>query len=108
MLASTGIFATTIHAQDFQDIDGDRDIGRRTIPIVFGAAARYTVLVPLVLWSLGLSIFWGLSAARGTALTALAVHVSVLYVRAWTVREYEIAYCWYNVRPFAFPHADSG
>ncbi|EIW54163.1 uncharacterized protein TRAVEDRAFT_132393 [Trametes versicolor FP-101664 SS1] len=97
VLASTGIFATTIHTQDFKDVDGDRAIGRQTIPIVFGAAARWTVIVPLVLWSVGLSVFWGLGIVAGAAVTALAVHVGVLYLNAKTIHEYQVAFYWYNL-----------
>ncbi|EIW54169.1 uncharacterized protein TRAVEDRAFT_132197 [Trametes versicolor FP-101664 SS1] len=98
VLASTGIFATTIHTQDFKDVDGDRAIGRQTIPIVFGAAARWTVIVPLVLWSVGLSVFWGLSIVAGAAVTALSVYVGVLYLKGKTIHEYQVAFYWYNVR----------
>ncbi|OJT05251.1 hypothetical protein TRAPUB_3958 [Trametes pubescens] len=98
VLASTGIFATTIHTQDFKDVDGDRAIGRQTIPIVFGSAARWTVIVPLVLWSVGLSVFWGLSVVAGAAVTVLAVHVGVLYLNGKTIHEYQVAFYWYNVR----------
>ncbi|KAI0827783.1 UbiA prenyltransferase family [Trametes gibbosa] len=97
VLASIGIFATTIHTQDFKDVDGDRSIGRRTIPIVFGEAARWTVIVPLCLWSLGLSVFWGLDAITGTVFTALAVFVGMLYLRAQSVHEYQVAFYWYNL-----------
>ncbi|KAI0645041.1 UbiA prenyltransferase family-domain-containing protein [Trametes meyenii] len=97
ILASTGIFATTIHTQDFKDEHGDRAIGRRTIPIVFGSAAKYTVIVPLCLWSLGLSVFWGLDVWTGAAFTLLAVYVGALYLRAKTVYEFQVAFYWYNV-----------
>ncbi|EIW54174.1 uncharacterized protein TRAVEDRAFT_132392 [Trametes versicolor FP-101664 SS1] len=97
VLVSTAIFATTIHAQDFQDVDGDLTIGRRTIPIIFGDAARWTVIVPLVIWSVGLSVFWGLSVPVSAAVTMLAVCVCVLYLCARTAREYQVAYFWYNI-----------
>ncbi|OBZ77606.1 Digeranylgeranylglyceryl phosphate synthase [Grifola frondosa] len=45
---SAGIFATTIQAQDFKDVHGDRAIGRHTLPIVFPAIARHTILVDWV------------------------------------------------------------
>ncbi|KAH9889261.1 UbiA prenyltransferase family-domain-containing protein [Cubamyces lactineus] len=97
ILASVGIFVTTIHAQDFKDVEGDRAVGRRTIPIVFGDAAKYTVLFPLLAWSLGLSVFWGLEYITAAAFTALATYVGALYLRAKTVREYQVAFYWYNV-----------
>ncbi|KAH9851147.1 UbiA prenyltransferase family [Lenzites betulinus] len=97
VLASVGIFATTIHTQDFKDVDGDRSIGRRTIPIVFGEAARWTVIVPLCMWSLGLSVFWGLDVITAAAFTALAVYIGILYLRAQSVHEYQKAFYWYNL-----------
>lgn len=103
ILASTGIFLTTIHAQDSKDVDGDRAIGRRTIPIVMGDAARWTVIVPLVLWSVGLSMLWGLGVTEGATITALAACVGVLYLRAQTIHEYQVAFYWYNVSFFSLP-----
>ena len=101
ILASVGIFATTIHTQDFKDVEGDRAVGRRTIPIVFGEAAKYTVLFPLLAWSVGLSVFWVLDYATAMVFTALATYVGVLYLRAKTVSEYQVAFYWYNVSPLS-------
>ncbi|KAF5344479.1 hypothetical protein D9758_014139 [Tetrapyrgos nigripes] len=55
---STGIFATTIQAQDFKDIPGDRMIGRRTLPIVLPDIARETLMIALLFWE-------GFSASSG-------------------------------------------
>ncbi|KAI0657839.1 UbiA prenyltransferase family-domain-containing protein [Cubamyces menziesii] len=96
VLASFGIFATTIHTQDFKDVEGDRAVGRRTIPIVLGDAAKYTVLLPLFLWSTGLSVFWGLDLVTATFFTVLGIHVGLLYLRGKTVYEYQVAFYWYN------------
>ncbi|KAI0629571.1 UbiA prenyltransferase family-domain-containing protein [Trametes polyzona] len=96
VLASAGIFATTIHTQDFKDVEGDRAIGRQTIPIVFPSAARYTVLFPLLAWSLGLSVLWGLSGVLGALFTTLGTYVGVLYLRGQTIHEYQVAFYWYN------------
>ncbi|KAJ7041618.1 hypothetical protein C8F04DRAFT_1208377 [Mycena alexandri] len=70
MLISAGIFTTTMHAQDFRDELGDRAVGRRTIPIVLPSVARYTVIVPLTMWS-GLTIAWKLEFAASIALMSL-------------------------------------
>ncbi|KAI0658878.1 UbiA prenyltransferase family-domain-containing protein [Cubamyces menziesii] len=96
ILASVGIFSTTIHTQDFKDMEGDRTVGRRTIPIVFGDAAKYTVIVPLLAWSIGLSVFWGIDYATAVVFTAFSAHVGMLYLRAKTVSEYQVAFYWYN------------
>ena len=101
IVCSTGIFATTIHSQDFKDVEGDRAVGRQTIPIMFGASAKYTVLVPLLLWSTGLSALWRLDGMTCAALVLLATWVGVQYLVGRTVHEYQVAFYWYNVRrPF--------
>lgn len=97
--ASTGIFFTTIHSQDFKDVDGDRAIGRQTIPIVFGALSRFTVIVPLLLWSVGLSVVWGLDIATCATFVVLGLFVGAQYVVGKSVHEYQVAFYWYNVRP---------
>ncbi|VDC04846.1 unnamed protein product [Peniophora sp. CBMAI 1063] len=71
VLISAGIFASTIHAQDFKDTEGDRAIGRQTIPIMLPAYARLTVIIPLFLWSSGLSVFWQLNPMLGLLFIAL-------------------------------------
>ncbi|RDX47517.1 hypothetical protein OH76DRAFT_1354186 [Lentinus brumalis] len=95
--ASTGIFFTTIHSQDFKDVDGDRAIGRQTIPIVFGALSRFTVIVPLLLWSVGLSVVWGLDIATCATFVVLGLFVGAQYVVGKSVHEYQVAFYWYNL-----------
>ncbi|KAJ7852369.1 UbiA prenyltransferase family [Mycena olivaceomarginata] len=82
---SAGIFATTIHAQDFKDTEGDRAIGRRTIPIVLPTIARYTVIVPLTIWSAGLALVWKLGPIEATAFISLALSVGGRYLSSSTV-----------------------
>ncbi|KAI0753485.1 UbiA prenyltransferase family [Daedaleopsis nitida] len=94
--ASAGIFATTIQAQDFKDVDGDRAIGRRTIPIVFRTQAKWTVIVPLVLWSVGLSALWSVDFASCFALVVLAMFVGLQYMSGKGRKEYQVAFYWYN------------
>ena len=77
VLASVGIFATTIQAQDFKDTDGDRLVGRKTLPIVAPYTARPTLMLALMLWSVGLSSLWGLSISA-----ALAFNTASLFGRA--------------------------
>ena len=94
---SAGIIATTIHAQDFRDIDGDRTIGRKTIPIAFSNSAPWTVITPLIVWSAILSLFWNLDYIASVAFATLAAYVGMLFVTGKTVSEYVVAYHWYNV-----------
>ncbi|KAJ7186133.1 UbiA prenyltransferase family, partial [Mycena filopes] len=94
---SAGIFATTIHAQDFKDTDGDRAIGRRTIPIVLPSIARYTVMVPLMMWSIGLAFVWRLSLLTSIIFVSLAFSVGARYIVSSTVHADQVAFYWYNV-----------
>ncbi|KAF9475242.1 hypothetical protein BDN70DRAFT_915057 [Pholiota conissans] len=94
---SGGIFATTIQSQDFKDEAGDRKIGRQTIPIVFPMIARYTVLVPLIMWSFGLSHLWQLDLLSACIFSSLAVVVGISFIEAETVKEKQVAFYWYNV-----------
>ncbi|KAI0669504.1 UbiA prenyltransferase family-domain-containing protein [Trametes maxima] len=99
--ASTGVLATTMHSQDFRDEAGDRAIGRRTVPIVLGNRARYTVSVPLSLWTLVLCRMWGVGAMTGAAMMALALFTGSRYVVGREGRDFQTAYFWYNVGCFS-------
>ncbi|KAJ7654919.1 UbiA prenyltransferase family [Mycena rosella] len=94
---SAGIFATTIHAQDFKDESGDRAIGRRTIPIVLPSIARYTVIIPLMIWSTGLSLVWQLDPFTAVGFVVLAFSVGARYIRVRTVHADQVSFYWYNV-----------
>lgn len=53
------IVFTTLQVQDLCDQEGDRGRGRATIPIVWGDhVARWTVIVPMLTWSIGAPSFW--------------------------------------------------
>ncbi|KAJ6544152.1 UbiA prenyltransferase family [Mycena capillaripes] len=93
---SAGIFATTIHAQDFKDTEGDRAIGRRTIPIVLPSIARYTVIVPLTLWSIGLTLTWKLGMMEAVVFISLALLVGTRYILYSTVKADQVSFYWYN------------
>ncbi|KAG2067725.1 hypothetical protein BDR04DRAFT_1120290 [Suillus decipiens] len=83
-LSSTA-FATTLHAQDFKDEVGDRLTGRRTLPTIFPKAARFSMMVGLPLWSLGLSRIWKLDALFTTAFVAYGAFVGTRFVMHDTV-----------------------
>ncbi|KAF9238256.1 hypothetical protein BU15DRAFT_62665 [Melanogaster broomeanus] len=38
---SVAVFATTLHCQDFKDVDGDRLMGRHTLPMICVVGARF-------------------------------------------------------------------
>ena len=65
------VVATTIQFQDLYDQQGDRARGRRTIPLIAGdGIARFSVGLPVAVWSLLCPAFWRLDA-RGFVLPTL-------------------------------------
>jgi 4-hydroxybenzoate polyprenyltransferase len=67
------VVVSTIQIQDLYDEPGDRDAGRRTMPIVFGdKAARWSVIVPLALWSVVCPAYWKAGALACWVVAVLA------------------------------------
>ena len=101
---SAGIFATTIHTQDFKDTEGDSKIGRQTIPIVYPKFARWTVITPMLAWSIGLSFVWELDIITGGIFSLLAVFIGLryLFVKA-TIWDDQLSFYWYNVSTASHP-----
>lgn len=59
MLLEGFIVATTIHVMDIPDVEGDRERGRRTAPLVFGdALSRMGLAAFVILWSVVVLWFW--------------------------------------------------
>jgi hypothetical protein len=94
---SAGIYATTIHAQDFKDQIGDRAVGRQTIPIILPSIARYMVIVPMILWSCSLVLVWRLNLPESFAFISFTIFVGMRYLVFRTVHDDQISYYWYNV-----------
>lgn len=56
-----GIVLTTLQMQDMSDQEGDQARGRGTIPLVLGDwVARWTIAIPVSLWSIACPLFWEL------------------------------------------------
>lgn len=59
-----GIIFTTLQMQDMPDIHGDAKRGRLTIPLIYGdRAARWSIAIPVVAWSIICPIFWSVGLA---------------------------------------------
>ncbi|KAG6369814.1 UbiA prenyltransferase family [Boletus reticuloceps] len=80
VVMSMVIFATTLHCQDFKDAEGDRMIGRKTLPILFPSLARISVMVGLPLWSVCLTCLWKIDAMCSVAFVAYASYVGMRFV----------------------------
>ncbi|KAG2046710.1 hypothetical protein BDR06DRAFT_898725 [Suillus hirtellus] len=62
VLLSIAMFATTLQAQDFKDQEGDRSIGRQTLPIAHPSPARVSMFIGLPIWSICLTQVWRIDA----------------------------------------------
>ncbi|EMD37510.1 hypothetical protein CERSUDRAFT_114151 [Gelatoporia subvermispora B] len=104
---SAGIFTTTIHTQDFKDIQGDRMIGRRTLPIVHTSVARPSVVIGLCLWSLILATIWDLRMGAQLVFHTLSLFVSYRFMAYGDITEDQVSFYWYNVW-LSIAHAQPG
>lgn len=98
------VIGTTMHIQDMKDQEGYRAKNRRTAPIVLGSGlARWTIAIPVALWSIACPVFWSLDVA-GYVLPVsigLVVVVRILLLRdfvsdkrAWWICTFWTAIIW--------------
>ena len=97
IVCSTGIFATTIQAQDFKDTAGDQLIGRKTLPIVAPTLARATLMLALLVWTFALTNLWKLSVASTLAFHVLALLVGGRFVLLNGFKADQNSFYYYNV-----------
>ncbi|KAJ8594953.1 hypothetical protein M405DRAFT_728919 [Rhizopogon salebrosus TDB-379] len=74
------VFATTIHAQDFKDEEGDRSTGRRTLVTLFPTFARTSMMIGIPLWSFCLSRLWKLDYMCSAAFIVYGIVVGARFV----------------------------
>ncbi|KAI0067242.1 hypothetical protein BV25DRAFT_1819550 [Artomyces pyxidatus] len=94
---NAAVYATTIHAQDFRDEQGDRALGRTTVPLALPSIGRYVVLVALLAWSAGVSFVWRLDFATASAFCMLGLYIGIRFVSLKTVTADQVSFYWYNV-----------
>ena len=82
---TVAVFLSTLHAQDFRDISGDRAIGRRTFPILYPVASRIAIGLAIPLWSIFLSLMWKLDWLCASAFIAYGCLVGARFVLYRTV-----------------------
>jgi 4-hydroxybenzoate polyprenyltransferase len=79
------IFATTSHAQDFRDMEGDRAASRRTIPLVFGdIQSRVFIALVVPIWTTVACWLWEVGWIEGVCVTftGATLVVSLLLCRS--------------------------
>lgn len=98
-MGSALIIITTIHAQDFTDVDGDAASGRITFPIAYPVLSRVLLSIFMFTWTLGL-VFFSQSSYLGLfALVAVAVVTGTRYILLRTVKDDTKSYRLYWVCP---------
>lgn len=89
------IVFSTLQMQDMADMEGDAARGRRTLPLVHGEKfARWSIALPVAVWSLVCPAFWGsgvvgfgISIAAGSVLffRILVLSGPMAYRRTWVI-----------------------
>ncbi|PBK63902.1 hypothetical protein ARMSODRAFT_941729 [Armillaria solidipes] len=97
LLCSGVIIFTTISAQDFADVEGDRLSGRRTFPIVAPEGSRYYILMTILFWSVSLINVWNLGPASGSLFFTLGAYVGFRFFRFRDKQSDSSNYIWYNI-----------
>ncbi|KAG1837950.1 UbiA prenyltransferase family [Suillus tomentosus] len=83
------MFATTIHAQDFKDEEGDLLAGRRTLVTLFPTFARMSMTIGIPLWSLCLSRLWEVDIFCSLAFMAYGTIVGARFMVYRTASAHE-------------------
>ncbi|KAE8410237.1 UbiA prenyltransferase family [Aspergillus pseudocaelatus] len=77
LLVLAGAIMTTVHAQDFRDIEGDRVSGRKTVPLLIGdQKARSALAVGIIGWTALSCWFWDLGSAERPWLSCIPACVA--------------------------------
>jgi hypothetical protein len=99
LIAFSLVIATTVHAQDFQDVDGDREIGRNTVPMMFPILSRLVLLFLVPLWTAFIVVFSSPPMWLGAMYYGLSLVVGVRCVLyrspkddAWTNFVYSVSF----------------
>jgi len=97
IFSNAALLVTTIHAQDFRDVDGDIATGRSTLPIVYPKLSRKTISLGLCLWSVALGQMWELNVGLASALVGYSLAVGYRFFMYRSVRDDHTSYHCYNI-----------
>jgi len=97
LACSALVILTTIHAQDFRDIEGDKTLGRRTLPIVAPEGSRAFIVAGLFLWSCILAKLWGLGPLSAVIFIGLGSFVAGRYFHFREARDEKYSFTLYNI-----------
>ncbi|KAF6744380.1 UbiA prenyltransferase family-domain-containing protein [Ephemerocybe angulata] len=100
------VIITTIHAQDFQDVEGDREVGRNTIPMILPEISRISMPILLPFWSVIIVFLCNPPALLGSIFVAFSMIIGFRFLLMRKVKEDEISYFLYNVSAFSTKFPD--
>lgn len=85
ILIVSGIVLTTMHVIDLKDQEGDRQVARRTAPLILGNDfTRWTLVAGVGFWSLFCPWFWGIGLEGFLLSGGLGTWVAI---RVWKLRD---------------------
>lgn len=76
---STLVILLTVHAQDFADVNGDRRLGRRTLPIIALEGSRIYMFCAFPLSSFALASVWSLGPLSRLLFVSMSAWVGIRY-----------------------------
>jgi 4-hydroxybenzoate polyprenyltransferase len=97
----SAVVVTSLHAQDFCDVVGDRAMGRTTLPILYPEASRLVTCATVVAWSVILPIYWHAGPTAAAALLSAGAFVAWRFWYLRTAAADRRSYVYYNVRGLA-------
>ncbi|KAG8214405.1 UbiA prenyltransferase family-domain-containing protein [Butyriboletus roseoflavus] len=100
---SMAVFASTLHAQDFKDVSGDRLTGRCTFPIAFPFLSRLSVALGIPLWSICLSHVWHLDLLSSTAFLLYSSYTGVRFMLYRSIGDDKRSCKFYSVSACCIP-----
>lgn len=100
---SGALIFTTIQAQDFADVEGDRMLGRRTFPIYAPELSRQVTLLAVIGWSIFLGWFWKIGLLFRVVYVVLGGFVGLRYYLIREAHADRITYMLYNASSKSYP-----
>ena len=92
------VIFTTIQSQDMYDQAGDSLRARWTVPLVVGdLAARWSIVVPVAVWSWFCPVFWQIGVGGSAASTILGFAIVWRTLSKRTVKDDKISFRIYNM-----------
>jgi hypothetical protein len=102
VLTSALVILTTIHAQDFADVEGDKLMNRRTVCIVAPNLSRIATFAILPFWSIVLGTVWKLEVVPASMFFVLGLYCGSRYYSYRSVSADQRSYLFYNVSHSGF------